>query len=195
MLLEHKIDKEYFRRNYAGFVFTVRTYCALQEVYKNHPDVELNEDKDFQNEFSRFYMMRFVSKDFRLTFFKKMQELRGETKYNIEDLIDELKDDGKSQVSFSTKLLSMMNDEKYPIWDSNVAYVFGFSSFSGHNYDIITATYSELLKSHKKLIREFRDVFGVPSSNEISDMRILDFIIWKLGAKIKPSPSPKNNFE
>lgn len=87
-----------------------------------------------------------------------------------------------------------MNDEKYPIYDGNVAKVFNLypkeakskdDKISNYidNYLFINNIYLVLLPKHTKVINNFREIFNY-SEVELSDLRILDIIIWKIGEKL-----------
>jgi hypothetical protein len=193
LLVKNGVSKEYFEKHYVGISVTVNTYRALKKVFLESK-INLNENDDFMTNFSWFYGIgRFVSPSFRNNYFGVMQELRHKTEYSPRKLAARIKDGNKYQFSFTTKMLNMMNDAKYPIYDSNVAAALGLSSYWSESkdtldsyieaYEIITDTYTELLPTCAGLIRDFREVFCVPST-EVSDMRILDIIVWKLGAEL-----------
>lgn len=87
-----------------------------------------------------------------------------------------------------------MNDEKYPIYDSNVAKAFSIYTTDSKNsedkiddyvsnYEIIEKVYIDLLLKHRQITRDFREVFNY-TKNELSDMRIIDIIVWKIGEKL-----------
>lgn len=98
------------------------------------------------------------------------------------------------QFSFATKLLHTI-DNNNPIFDVEVSRVIS-KRVSGNNkgekidscieiYQYIKDIYSYMLKEEniKKLILEFRKKFNI-DNKIISDVKILDFIIWSFG-KIK----------
>lgn len=193
-LLIENATTEFFIRNFINLNTTITMYNTLKQVYKNKSR-ELNQYEDFEKAFSKFYAMgRFVSKDFIKNYYTVLNELRDITEYDVRRLTEKLMSGEKIQFSFTTKMLNIMNDEKYPIYDSYVARAFGlYPADSGNmdekidryilNYNIITETYENLLVHYQYIISDFRQVFKC-SKSDLSDMRIIDIIIWQLGEKI-----------
>lgn len=98
------------------------------------------------------------------------------------------------QFSFATKLLHTI-DNNSPIFDAEVSRVF-HKMRTGENkeekiesclkiYEFLKVAYLDLLQDEKikKIILKFRLKFDI-SKEKISDIKVLDFIIWSLG-KIK----------
>jgi hypothetical protein len=118
-----------------------------------------------------------------------MLDLRSETDYDVKRLVEDLKDEEKNKIqfSFTTKLLNIINDEKYAIYDSYVVAVFKLPAAYGsvdkyvECYEIINKTYIEMLADDRIqcLIGDFRKIFI--QSDNLSDMRIIDIIVWKIG--------------
>ena len=95
------------------------------------------------------------------------------------------------QFSFATKLLHTINNNN-PIFDAKVSRVFT-KRVSGSSmeekidscleiYEFLKNMYSMLIVDEQIiiLISDFREKFSV-KKNDISDIKILDFIIWSLG--------------
>lgn len=192
LLLSTLEDKDFFKENHISLDITSATYIILKKSYKKYGA----SNKSFQNVFSQFYgLRRFVDNEFVSKYFKKMEELREESFYDIRKLTEELVDnDGRVQFSFATKLLNIINDEIYPIYDGNVAKAFGIyapdsknikEKIDGHinNYLIIGSIYRDLLVENASVISAYRDFFNYSVAN-LSDMRVLDIIVWKLGEKL-----------
>ena len=191
-LLKERADEQFFRQHYISFNRAVSTYDALKQLYED-TGKELDFYEGYKSSFFRFYGIgRFVSKSFREKYYNKLLDLRRSKVKECDiavltkELIDE--ENNKIQFSFTTKLLNIIDDEKYPIYDSNVAKAFGFSSAYGditqyiEQYNKITETYKSLLEDYMNIIGNFRGIF--PQSNNLSNMRILDIIIWKIGEEI-----------
>lgn len=95
------------------------------------------------------------------------------------------------QFSFATKLLHTIN-ENNPIFDSEVSDVIHRKMIGKTKdekirscleiYEFLKETYSNLLKDKKIkiVILNFRSKFNV-TKDKISDIKVLDFIIWSLG--------------
>ena len=198
-LLFEYADETFFKKHLITLSITVQIYCTLKQVFKDTTRT-LEDNEDFQKEFSKFYgIQRFIGVDFDKTYYSIMAQLRDKTEYDERELCEKLKDGDKIQFSFITKMLNMINDAKYPIYDQNIARAFGInpSSFNNQNkidnylscYQIIKNTYNELLLQPrcKSILASFRSAIKI-EEDKISDMRVLDIIIWKIGGEIK-----KNN--
>jgi hypothetical protein len=179
-------------KHYISFNRAVSTYGTLKKIFEDTEN-ELDFYQGFRSAFFKFYGIgRFVSDSFRDNYYRKLIDLRKSNvkEYDIEGLTNELKDKekGKIQFSFTTKMLNIIDDEKYPIYDLNVAKAFGFSSNYGdvkqyiEKYNLITETYKSLLGNCTDILGTFRTIF--PQSKDLSDMRILDIIVWKIGEEI-----------
>lgn len=188
-------DGSFFREHYISLKITISTYLILKNALHHHGANHFN---DFKHQFASFYGMHRFTKggNFYEQFFQKMEQMEKGTKYDVSKLAEELFDeeDSKIQFSFMTKLLNILNEYEYPIYDSNVANVFGIYPPANKernerirkyiaNYTIIIETYEKLISQHTELILQFRDYFKV-TNEELSDLRIMDFIIWKLGERI-----------
>lgn len=187
-----EIDKDFFQRHYLSLNRAVSTYGALLYVYKDKSR-GLDFYVGFRESFYNFYGIgRFVSKQFANDFYNKLVEVRNFEEYDARKLVAELKDveNGKLQFSFITKLLNIMDDSKYPIYDSYVAKAFGLNYIQKdtdeerieqyiYYYTLITKTYEALLTKHQDKITQFKEVFK--NSTHLSDMRIIDMIVWKIG--------------
>lgn len=190
-LLIKNANQDFYLRNFIGIQTTISTYLVLKEAYNKFGVFYY---ADFIKSFSQFYgIKRFVDDDFIMKYFKKMEDLRGREEYDVMKLTNELID-SKIQFSFATKMLNIMNDKKYPIYDSNVVKSFGIYTIDSKilvdkvedyvsNYTIIENVYNELLIKHQNLIKDFRSFFKC-TSDDLSDMRIIDIIVWKIGENL-----------
>lgn len=182
---------EFFERNYSEIRYTVVGYEYLKEIY-NRPNHNLALDFYFQFIFKSFYYMRYVSYDFTKQFFAKMDEIRQKIGIKELDAVQITKDLEKAaengfQFSFVTKMLNLENDTLYPIYDSKVALMFGLQNLKPDNkeeqyrewYQTIQQCYAALQKDNRtqKIINKFKATFHT----NLSDLRILDIIVWSLG--------------
>ncbi len=182
------------------------SYLILKKAYNNKTQ---DFTDDFKKVFSAFYGIRFASEDFRTAYFDKMQELRNHRTgdVNVAQLTNELIDKWskgkkgeiveKVQFSFVTKLLNIMNDREYPIYDSNIIAVFGFKAKDKPKgsdskakiekyvklYDEIREVSQKLVKDYGDKIKLFRENICHADNEELSDLRIIDLLIWKLGER------------
>ena len=192
-LLSLHANEDFFRKHFVTLSNTVQIYYTLKLAFKDTARL-LKYYEGFEKEFSRFYgIQRFVDDDFCKKYYSVMDELREKTEYNERELCEKLMDGDKIQFSFTTKMLNIMNDAKYPIYDSYIAKAFGIDplALKNHNkmdnyltcYQIITDTYNELLPKCKDIFASFRNVIKIDEV-KMPDMRVLDIIVWKLGKEI-----------
>ena len=182
---------EFFKRNYSEIRYTVVGYEYLKEIY-NRPNHNSASDSYFQLIFRLFYAMRYVSQRFATHFFAKMDEIRQKIGIKELDAVQITKDLEKAaengfQFSFVTKMLNLENDTLYPIYDSNVTLMFDFPNLKPDNkekqyrerYQTIQQCYAALRKDNRtqEIINEFKATFHT----NLSDLRILDIIVWSLG--------------
>lgn len=199
-LLTNHANQDFFKKHFIELNNTVQRYCTLKHAFKD-TSRSLEDYEGFEKEFSQFYgIKRYVTGDFIENYYVIMAELRDRTEYDVKMLTERLKDGDKLQFSFVTKMLNIMDDAKYPIYDSHVARAFALNPYSFKNenridnyiacYQIIMDVYNELLPKHKQVIADFRNIIKV-DEKEVPDMRVLDIIVWKLGGEI-PTSNPRS---
>ena len=192
-LFNENINKAFFIKNFVGLSSTLNMYLILK---KSLHEKGVEYYSDFKSNFSKFYkLQRFTTTNFEAKFYCKMQELvknKEELDFVKVTKSDELNDGDKIQFSFLTKMFNIIDDDKYPIYDSNVATALKISRSTLcdindrkesylSNYRGIQNIYKALAISQKEKITLFKEVFGCP---DLSDVRVLDFIVWKLGEEI-----------
>lgn len=117
---------------------------------------------------------------------------------NVKDVCAELykiknnKQQKTIQFSFITKLNNIL-DPQQPIYDSNVAKVFGFNTLyhipnfdkriARHmeQYQIISDQYSKIIASNQNKIKEFKNTFNC---SDLHDIKVVDFVVWMNGKKL-----------
>lgn len=128
---------------------------------------------------------------------KRFFELMADKKVTLEKILEELyklptlKNKQAIQFSFATKLLHTINNNK-PIFDAKVSAVI-HKNRGGNDekskiescreiYNFLENLYLILVEEEKirKIISKFRLKFHV-AQNQMTDSKILDFIIWSLG--------------
>lgn len=129
------------------------------------------------------------------TFFDKYFQLLEDRETDLRKILKVLskiprrKGDYAVELSFATKLIHTI-DNNSPIFDSNVAKVFGLKlkhirdldqkiEDRIHVYELLKRKFERLLKSPeiREIISDFKEKLGV----NINDVKMLDFILWKLG--------------
>jgi len=149
----------------------------------------------FHKEFRSFYGMIFWSRKRLEYYFKMMTDKEKILKKVLDALYQVPKGNGNKCVefSFATKLIHTVDNNK-PIYDSNVANVLEKrvrGNTGGERIEFCLEIYEFLEKLHqillkektvKKLISVFRKQHKINSIN-MSDVKILDFLLWALGRK------------
>ena len=170
----------------ASFATNVAVYSFLKDEFRKG---DVSRNPLFQWAFSAFYGMGIVPVEGKAAFFSKMESLRNTyTGVGARQLTEELRPAmGKSYFSFATKMLNLLDDAEYPIYDRMVGLVFQ-KPFNpdetrlDHQHSIyldIIDTYRSL-KDHP-IVGSFRKRFNCQG---IGYMKILDSVFWKLGSKM-----------
>lgn len=156
----------------------------------------------FQFVFRSFYRLdnAGLGSEFKREYFHIMEAKRNFQQFNIQEIVQKLynfkrlKGDNSIQFSFSTKLINMIN-VNYPIYDSEVARVFGFSTYYIKDneeklkryieqHDHIQKTYSTIL--NEKVLDTIIKLFDTKfPENSLSDIKKIDFIFWSTGKLLK----------
>lgn len=154
-------------------------------------DVENFNDEKFQKLYKGFYRMR-RNKEFCNKYFKIGYEQIKNSEISFDILFDNIKQiNNKNEASFSSKLLHTINNKK-PILDKKVLINLSlYSEYIKKNsdkkeiYKSIERFYYELLKEDfaKDWIVQFdtllTNVIKI-DKNVISDVKKIDFILWKM---------------
>ncbi len=164
-----------------SFKTNIEVYKFLKEEFRKG-DVRTNDV--FKWAFSAFYGMSRVPVERHSVFFDKMETLRdNHAQADARQITVELQPAlGKNYFSFVTKMLNIVDDATFPIYDSQVSVVFarclpaeGIDHKSAIHTDI-TDTYAEL--ASRCIINEFRERYNCP---DVGHMKILDTIFWSIG--------------
>lgn len=159
-------------------------------------DITLN--PVFQFVYRSFYRLdnAGLTPEFKTAYFELLQQYRSEHSIDPVDIVNELyryerrKGDHSIQFSFTTKLINMI-EPTYPIYDSEVARVFQFSTYYIKDkekklaryleqQDIIIQTYNQIIEENllKKPIVQFDTRF---KNYKLPLTKKLDFIFWTYG--------------
>jgi len=146
----------------------------------------------FRFVYEKFYGMgRFVTKNYRDEYFRKMNDKKVDLKKMLK-----LKSGGKTQYSFSTKLLHTVNPNM-PIYDSNIGRALG-SIPHKRTVEGYCQHYAKLEEVHRKLQKEkimkkaisrFKSKFK--KFGRFSNVKIVDFLLWEYGRMLKPKKTNK----
>ncbi len=147
---------------------------------------------DFEGLYFHYYVMRYVSIDYRKRYFSKMVELQNGACCSIEELTTTLKDGDKIMLSFATKLLNI-SDGVSPLYDNNVCTLMklSYEKFSGEKesqyldcYKVIKDVYAEILPENLDKINAFKNHFELDNPELLSSTKIMDFILWRMGRDV-----------
>ncbi|MDD3608083.1 MAG: hypothetical protein PHQ20_04850 [Candidatus Moranbacteria bacterium] len=175
---------------------SIDVYLFLKKEFKKG---NIKNNKVFQFVFRSYYRLDSagLSEGIKNEYFDLMAQQVTNLKKILLELykIKTLRNKNTVQFSFATKLLHTI-DENNPIWDTEVVRVMKIK-ISGlgykekiescyESYEKLKQRFEDLLvdKRSKKVIFQFRNKFKV-NKNQISDVKVLDFIIWTLGKLIK----------
>ena len=166
----------------------METYRWLQEeLYLRDVSV----DQEYRRKFSSYYIMRYVSREYRDVFFSVFEEIKNKPDISFLDVSYRLYDvDQKHQFSFISKMLHTINPHK-PIFDSQVCEVLRLhrtyqTSLEGkvrQDEDALShilKAYSDI-KTSDEVRKMLVQMDSFTPGYQITDEKKLDFILWALG--------------
>lgn len=167
------------------FQYNVDKYLELKGLLHQ---VNVSENVYFQKEFANFYLVKRLPRPAKAAYFARFEELKdSDAPIEIREFTDEMTAVlGKNHFSFCSKMANMINDDAYPIYDSNVAAVFhrrGLGYGVDYRYHIfvdLRDTYNSLRGHH--LVDDFRNRFHAEG---VGHMKLLDTMYWFVGDCIK----------
>jgi hypothetical protein len=160
------------------------------------------EDLPFQFLYRSFYRLdnAGLTAEFKAAYFKILEEERSGIAPDIKALLVKLRcflnkrNQENVQFSFATKLANTINTS-YPIYDSEVASVFGYSRPPEKvfhlkvakyliQFEHIREAYETIL--HEELLAPAIELFDAKfNDHKLSEMKRLDFIFWSTGKLMK----------
>jgi hypothetical protein len=161
-------------------------YCMIMNCYKM---VDISKDEKWQKNFNSFYVIR-RDKDWQDIYYNFFEKNKFNNDLTFENIITYLYEKtGLIEASYSSKLLATVNSNK-PIWDQNVLKNLGMKqegktkieqiSNSIILYEEIVEWYNEFMKTGQAAdcINAFNKI--LPKYREISDVKKIDFLLWKI---------------
>lgn len=155
----------------------------------------------FQFMYRSFYRLdnAGLTPEFKSQYFLLLEQSRNSAAIDLRKLAKDLyalpnrKGHQSLQFSFVTKLANTVNQE-YPIYDAEVASVFGFRApYNYKTFDVrleeymtfyveLCGIYADVLRHNRleKARRMFRHLYAAPPER-IPDIKVLDFIFWSAG--------------
>lgn len=186
--------KEYREKIFSELSKDKKSFDDYKFIITKFESGNIANDGEFKKVYRRFYVLNRGGLGEKLIdrYFELLQ--RGET--DIKKVLIELSKiprlNGKPAVllSFASKLIHTV-DNYQPIYDSRVAKIFNIKlnyNIKDINekiddrlaaYNLLKKTFNEILASQeiKEIIKDFKERLKV----NIGDVKMLDFILWKLG--------------
>jgi len=157
----------------------------------------ISNNTEFKKVYKRFYVLNRGGLGPKLI--DRYFELLQQKETNLKNILTELSKiprlNGKPAIllSFASKLIHTVNNNQ-PIFDSRVAKIFDIKLNYGIKdvnerinnrlaaYNLLKKKFSEVLANQeiRKIIKDFKDKLG----ENIGDVKMLDFILWKLGGEL-----------
>lgn len=178
----YKNSEEAFEMNDEAFKNNIKKYLDLKKMLHQ---VDVSNSEVFQRRFSYFYgLNRFVSADGKRVYFNKLESLKNTTEHiNVGQLTEEMESGlGKYHFSFCSKMADIINDNLYPIYDSNVRTIFHRRGL-GYGHDYYVAVYNDIIDTYKELknhpvVSAFKKKY---QPKGMGYMKILDALFWVMG--------------
>ena len=152
--------------------------------------INVAKDEKFRKAFSSYYIMRYVTQEYRAEFFKLMEKEKRQEKPNFENLSKKLyKINGIHQFSFITKFLNTRFND-FPIYDRSVSSVFGFKRNATNFEDKIVQDKGIIehmskvyrIIEEENMIKPTLDKFNKKFPEyEIPFVKKIDFFVWVIG--------------
>lgn len=150
---------------------------------------DVSKDKDFQRAFNNFFVMRSRKSQYYDMFYSFLEQKKNKG-VSFEETLEYLKQaEGQLEISFSSKLIHVINPYR-PIWDNNVAVQHFGMKLPGYHVDSairqkeIVRTYHEYCSRFyeyldssdgQEALRLFNDKY--PHTG-FTDAKKIDFLMW-----------------
>jgi len=150
---------------------------------------DVSTDRDFQRAFNDFFVMRSRKSQYYDMFYSFLEQKKDKG-VSFEETLEYLKEaEGRLEISFSSKLIHIINPDR-PIWDNNVSVQHFGMKLPGYNLDSATRQ-NEIIKAYHEYCSrfyEYRDsdegqtVIGLFNEKYphtgFTDTKKIDFIMW-----------------
>ena len=177
-------------------------------IIKKFKTGDVGNDDEFKKVYRRFYVLNGAGLTDK--FMKRYFELLSRKEADLKKLLWELskiprrKGDYSIQLSFASKLIHTI-DNNQPIYDSRVAELldieldYNIKDMSKRiddrieKYNLLKKKFNKILNKQeiKKIIKDFK----IKLKTNIGDVKMLDFILWKLGDMIIKNEKLKSKNE
>lgn len=166
----------------------VNTYYWLQD---NLHLRNVAHDSEYRKKFAGYYRMRFVSQQYRDSFFSLLEDIKNNTELSFVDVARQLsKVDGRHEFSFISKMLHTI-DPSRPIYDSQVDQALQINRTYQPNIELKIRQDEEILKhisfvygcleTSVNMIEPLAAFDRIIPNRSMSIAKKLDFLLWALG--------------
>lgn len=183
------VDIQEIKRTLAGNGKLITGMKKYRDIMDLLHQTNVSTNKDFQRMFNNFFVMRSRKAKYYDMFYSFLEEHK-DTGALFEETLEYLRGaEGRLEVSFSSKLIHVINPNR-PIWDNNVAVQHFKMKVPGYGVETeirqkeIIRLYHEYcsrfyeyldLSEGQMLLQLFNDAY--PDTN-FTDAKKLDFILW-----------------
>lgn len=150
---------------------------------------DVSTDRDFQRVFNDFFVMRSRKSEYYAMFYQFLEQKKNEG-VSFEETLDYLKGaEGRLELSFSSKLIHVINPER-PIWDNNVAVQHFGLKLPGYGVDSSTRQ-TEIVRAYYEYCGRFCEYVDSGEGQAVirlfnekyphtgfTDVKKVDFIMW-----------------
>lgn len=150
---------------------------------------DVSTDREFQRAFNDFFVMRSRKSQY-YTMFYSFLEQRKNKDVTFEETLDYLKGaEGRLEISFSSKLIHVINPNR-PIWDNNVAVQHFGMKLPGHGVDG-SIRQREIVRAYHEYCSRFYEYVDSSEGQTViqlfngkyphtgfTDAKKVDFIMW-----------------
>lgn len=165
--------------------------CCTPETSKEN----FLKNRAFQWAFAGFFDMRIDNLNSADIFFGKMYDLKdrvSEEDIKPKEIAEEMKEAGLRRVEFvfTTKMLHMLDGNKFPIYDDNARVAFGLAvnrnedslCYKERVYETMKIRYSNWASKYGKFLDQVAHSMGCDG---VSSYKVIDSVVWLLGRSIK----------
>lgn len=150
---------------------------------------DVSTDRDFQRTFNDFFVMRSRKSEYYAMFYQFLEQKKKEGT-SFEETLDYLKGaEGRLELSFSSKLIHVINPNR-PIWDNNVAVQHFGLKLPGYGVDSSTRQ-TEIVRAYYEYCGRFYEYVDSSEGQAVirlfdekyphtgfTDVKKVDFIMW-----------------
>ena len=150
---------------------------------------DVSADQDFQRAFNDFFVMRSRKSQYYAMFYSFLEQKKDKGT-SFEETLDYLKEaEGRLELSFSSKLIHVINPNR-PIWDNNVSVQHFGMKLPGYELDSVVRQ-REIIKLYHEYCSRFYEYMDSSEGQAVirmfnekyphtgfTDAKKVDFIMW-----------------